>query len=337
LSLEESIKSSGKEFLESVIVGYEISIRIAEAINPSHRNKGFHTTGTVGTFGAGIACAKLLKLDVNKIMHTLGICGTQAAGLFEFVQNGSMIKRIHPGKSAWNGIVAAQLAQKGFTGPSTILEGKYGFLNATSDVYDISKLTQGLGESHRIMRVGIKRHAACRFSHTAIDTALELNSENNINIDNIYEIKIYASKQCVSQTGNYNIGSLLSAQFSTPYAVAVALVNGNANIDSYKSGLTNKEVILLMNKITLIESSNINDNSRQAVVHILMNDKNILEKKLMLPKGEPETPFKKSELEQKSIELYKGNLQAVKAKSLINYVNVLEKESNLKNIIKSIN
>src|SRR5699024_4853733 len=127
------------------------------------------------------------------------------------------------------------------------------------------------------------------------------------------------------------------AQFSTPYAVAVALVNGNANIDSYKSGLTNKEVILLMNKITLIESSNINDNSRQAVVHILMNDKNILEKKLMLLKGETETPFKKSEHEKKSIELYKENLQAVKAKSLINYVNVLEKESNLKNIIKSIN
>src|SRR5699024_6931294 len=103
LAIAQTTNCSSKRLIEAIITGYEVSIRIADAANPAHRNKGFHTSGTIGTFGAGVACAKILGLNIEQIINTIGISGTQAAGLFEFSADGSMTKRIHPGKAAWNG------------------------------------------------------------------------------------------------------------------------------------------------------------------------------------------------------------------------------------------
>ena len=128
LAIAESHDLSGKEFLEGVIVGYEVGILLGKIVNPNHRNKGFHTTGTIGTFIAGAVASKLLKLDEKQILNALGLRGTQAAGLLESDHGGSMGKVLHAGKAAYNGLLSALLARNGFTGSGTIFEGDEGFL-----------------------------------------------------------------------------------------------------------------------------------------------------------------------------------------------------------------
>lgn len=126
LSVAEAEKKSGKELLTAIAIGYEICYRIGEAVSPSHYYY-WHNTATCGTFGAVAATAKLLNLTEEQIIHALGSAGTQAAGLWEFIEDGAMSKQLHPGKAAMNGVIAGYLAQKGFTGATHILEGKRGF------------------------------------------------------------------------------------------------------------------------------------------------------------------------------------------------------------------
>ncbi|KYH31764.1 MmgE/PrpD family protein [Neomoorella mulderi] len=332
LAMAEATGCSGKKLLEGILVGYETSIRIAEAINPSHRWRGFHTTGTVGTFGAGIASAKILGLEPPKIESTLGISGTQAAGLFEFLQDGSMIKRFHPGKSAWNGIMAAYLAESGFTGPASILEGENGFLKATSDRADVAKLTENLGKFYRILRVGIKRHAACRYCHTAIDAALEIKCCNDINIKEIDKVIVYVSKLCAKQTGNTNVSTLLGAQLSTPYAVALALVKGATSINAFIEGLSDPEVLSFMQKVEVKEYEEFGETGRQAVVSIKTKEGRSMEKKVDLAKGEPENPLTPMELKEKATELCKSVLGKQRAEQLLTSIGNVEKMKSIDGI-----
>ncbi|MDN5347699.1 MAG: hypothetical protein PWP65_1263 [Clostridia bacterium] len=329
LAVAEARGCSGKRLLEGILAGYEVSIRIAEAVNPAHRWRGFHTTGTVGTFGAGIACAKILGLEPPKIVSTLGISGTQAAGLFEFLQDGSMTKRFHPGKSAWNGIMAAYLAEAGFTGPATILEGENGFLRATSDGADISRLADGLGEAFRIMRVGIKRHAACRYCHTSIDAALEIKDTYNPYIKDIEKIEVYVSKLCARQTGKADASTLLAAQLSTPYSVALALAKGEAGIDAFLSGLSDPEVISLMQKVEVREHGEFGETGRQALVRVRTRGRGCLEKRVDLAKGEPENPLTPMEFKEKIRGLCSSILGEEKTGALLSFISGIEREESL--------
>lgn len=336
LAVAEEIGCTGKQLLEGILAGYEVSMRIADAVNPSHRDKGFHTTGTIGTFGAGIAVAKLLGLERDEIIHALGISGTQAAGLFEFLNDGSMTKRIHPGKGAWNGILAARLAKEGMTGPATILEGENGFLRATSDDGDVAMLTDRLGENYRIMRMGIKRHAACRYCHTAIDAALELRQSYELNIGNIKEVTVLTSRHCYKQTGKASASTLMASQLSTPYATALAFVKGSAGIDEYTEGLANNKVLTLMEKINVKEYQPFGGYSRKVHVTVEMNDGKSFEKELDLPKGEPENPLTFEEIKAKGEGLAKKVLDDVGFNNLLSYVNGMEEQENLQGLFAII-
>ena len=181
LAIAEAYNLSGREFLEGVIVGYEVGILLGKIVNPEHRNKGFHTTGTIGTFIAGTVASKLLQLDDNQILNALGLCGTQAAGLLESDHGGSMGKALHAGKAAYNGILSAYLARNGFTGSESIFEGKEGFLktmvldNTDYDVEDFSveNVLKDVGKV-RVRDIYFKKYPFCRHLHSSIDTALKL-------------------------------------------------------------------------------------------------------------------------------------------------------------------
>ena len=141
----------GKEFLAAVVAGYEVAIRVGMSVGTSHLQRGYHPTGTNGTFGAGAASGRILKLDSDKMTHTLGIAGTQAAGLMA-AQFSAMVKRVHAGRAAQSGVYAALLAQRGLTGITNILEADYGgYCSVMADVCDKRLLTVGLG---RILRLG---------------------------------------------------------------------------------------------------------------------------------------------------------------------------------------
>ena len=173
LAVAEREHVDGRAFLLAVTLGYEAALRIGEAVNPSHY-RYWHPTGTAATFGAAAAAGSLIHLSPAQMLDALGSAGTQAAGLWEFNADGAMSKHLHPGKAAFNGILAADLARMGFTGATRILEGERGFFRAMSASYDESRVTDGLGERWKIAENCYKLYSCCGHTHTAIDVALDL-------------------------------------------------------------------------------------------------------------------------------------------------------------------
>ena len=139
LAITEFLDQTGKEFITSIVAGYQVSILMGMISNPKHRENGFHSTGTCGTLGAAGAACKALKLNFNKSVNALGLAGTQAAGLLESDHCGSMGKHLHAGKSSQSGVISALLAEKGFTGAKSIIDGKEGFLNAMVEQFPNNK------------------------------------------------------------------------------------------------------------------------------------------------------------------------------------------------------
>jgi len=172
LAVAERGHATGKAFLLAVALGYEAALRIGEAVNPSHY-RFWHPTGTAATFGAAVAAGSSLQLNGAQMLDALGSAGTQAAGLWEFNTDGAMSKHLHPGKAAFNGVLAADLARLGFTGATRILEGERGFFRATSEAFDASRITAGLGSHWKISENCYKLYSCCRHTHSAIDTALD--------------------------------------------------------------------------------------------------------------------------------------------------------------------
>lgn len=237
LAICESQDMSGREFLEGVIVGYEVGILMGKLVNPDHRNKGFHTTGTIGTFIAGAVASKLLKLDEKQILNALGLCGTQAAGLLESDHGGSMGKVLHAGKAAYNGLLSALLARNGFTGSGTIFEGDEGFLktmvldNSDYDEKDFSfeGALKEVGKV-RVRDIYFKKYPFCRHLHSSIDTALKLKASIGDEYDHIENVAVKTYKIAANHN-NFNPKNLEELKQSLPYAVAISLVVGEVSVD----------------------------------------------------------------------------------------------------------
>ncbi len=170
LATAERVGRAARAFLTAAVAGCEMMARVSDATNPSLRNRAYHTTPTAGVFGAAIAAAHLLGLDEAQTVSALGMAGAQASGLME-MYGPSMQKRFNPGPAARNGVTAAVMAQLGFTGAATILDGERGFCRAFSDTYDVGKLTQGLGSDFPIF-IEYKAYSCARPIHNAIDCAL---------------------------------------------------------------------------------------------------------------------------------------------------------------------
>lgn len=235
LAMAEREKASGKDFLTAVVVGYELANRVGEAFLGTQYYEGFHPTGVCGVFGAAGAAGKILKLDKQAMTWALGIAGTQAAGLEEWKADGSWIKRMHAGKASHSGVLAALLAQKGYTGPSTIFEGENGFLKAFSfeRKWDAAKITNGLGRDYLGYITGFKPYAACRFTHQLIDITLDLVNKYHIKPEDIEEATVRTCETFYRTLfrpaeRRYRPLTVVDAQFSMPYTVAVSIVRRRA-------------------------------------------------------------------------------------------------------------
>ena len=231
LAVAERLDSNGRDLLTAIVAGYEVMIRSSLALNPSAaRLRGWHLTGVVGPFGAAAACAVLLKLNAEETAWALGLAGTQGAGLWAFNADGSMSKRLHPGKAAHSGVLAAELAQLGFSGPTSIYEFEDGgVLKAFSDHADKALLTRDLGCVYHIDNNSIKPYCCCGSTHAYIDAALALRKKLGAPWDTSRKVRVGTCKVVDVQCGfDYVPGSVLNAQMSLRYAVAVALLEGAA-------------------------------------------------------------------------------------------------------------
>ena len=319
LALSEAYGLGGKEFFEAVIVGYEVGILLGKMVNPRHRENGFHTTGTIGTFVSGAVASKLLKLDESQTANALGLCGTQAAGLLESDHAGSMGKVLHVGKANYNGMLSAFLARNGFTGAETIVEGSEGFLKSmvynedfNSEDYSFDSILEDVGIV-KVRDIYFKKYPFCRHLHSSIDTALKLRTslgEEYVHIENV-AVKTYG---VAADHNNFNPKNLEELKQSLPYAVAITLVMGEVSIDSlnklveyglfenYSTVDKVNNIKDLVNKMIILKDEKLNDlypNKRPSNVIIKLDEEfrnGVFQNITFIPKGDFENPYDLSEL-----------------------------------------
>lgn len=237
LALAEERGASGRAFVEAVVAGYEATMRVGNALNPaSAYERGFHPTGVAGVFGAAAAASLLLGLDAAATARAFGVAGTMASGSLEYLSDGSWTKRLNPGWAGHAGIVAAELAAAGFRGPTTAIEGPLGVLHAFSAEPHVERLTSEGGWV--LMEVSIKPYACCRYNHGPIDGVLRLAREHRLRPDDVSRIRIaivsggslLVSEPIEAKRAPRNV---VDAQFSLPFAAAIALVRGRAGLAEY--------------------------------------------------------------------------------------------------------
>ena len=292
IAIAEWKNLSGKQLIEAIIVGYEVAFRVGETVTPSHYYY-FHNTATCGTFGAAAAVAKLLGLSKEQIVQAFGSAGTQAAGLWEFIEDGAMSKQLHPGKAAMNGILSAMLAQQGFTGAKAILEGRRGFFEAMSEQYDVTRMTEKLGQQYKITENAFKVHASCRHTHAAMDLAVELHKKVEKNgIEFIKSVEVGAYQVALDITDAKNPQTIYAAKFSMQFCVALALLTGEGGFDAFNGDtLQDPGIRKLMEKLVVSVDEEINSQYPQewgAKIQIHWQDgsSNVVQSRF--PKGDPE-------------------------------------------------
>jgi 2-methylcitrate dehydratase PrpD len=324
LAIAEKKNMSGEDLITSVILGYEVGIRIGMAIIPSHY-EFWHPTGTCGAFGAAIAAGKILELNKNEMSHAFGIAGTGAAGLVEVF--GTMSKPFNAGRAAMDGVIAALLAHRGFTSSTKILESERGFLRATSRELDIERITQNLGSGFQIKRNIFKRHASCGHTHGAIDAVLEIVKKHGVKAEEVNKILVGTYPNAVTITGEkYKPSTANDAKFNLPYCVAVALIYGKVGSEEFSTQQLNlPKVLKLTEKVKVfVEPEYKEAHLGPAKVRISTKKRGEYQSQVEKPKGYPENPFTKPELESKFKALSSKVFTNEQIKVLLKTINSLE-------------
>lgn len=260
--MAEYLGKSGKELLEAVICGYEVMARIGMGFGvSSHRNKGWHATGTAGSFGAAAACGKLLGFSADQIMGAFGLAGTQAGSTWAFLSDGATNKILHPGRATVNGLESCLLVLGGMRGSFHILDAEDGgIFPMMSDEYDYSLVSAGLGQIYEIQKMDKKPYPCCRSTHCAIDAGIKLREKEQIHWEDIekVEVKTYlvGLKQCGLSESSLEPKLPTEAKFSTPYTSACALMYGAVGLKDFEpESIARGEVRTLMRKIKVVEDA----------------------------------------------------------------------------------
>lgn len=321
LAVGEKFNMSGKDFILSVICGYEMMIRLAISVNPSHY-KFFHTTGTCGAIAASVTSSKLMGLSLDKLENAIGISGTMSSGLIESF--GTDAKTVNVGNACQSGVLASQLAEKGLTGAINVIGGDKGFFKAMSDEEDFSLCTKDLGKELLIDTAFYKSHASCGHTHPSLDMIIDILGTHDFDIYDIESIKVSTFKVAVDLTGTFKNDTISNAKFSIPYCIATALVFGKVTYEEFTvENLTNDKITYLKDKILVVEDVSSTDNfpkERKTTITIEFKDHKKIKKTIFMPVGNPGEEF----LQKKYMSLSTMNISRKKAKEIMDIVLDLE-------------
>ena len=328
LAAAQASGASGERFLRAVIVGYETSTRIGEAVMPSHY-RFFHTTGTVGAFGAAASAATAMNLNHQQFMHAVATVGTFAAGLKQAFLSQAMSKPLHGGHAADAGVLAALAASKGITGALDILEGKEGFGNAMSVNPDWSKVTRGLGTDYHINHMTFKAHGCCGHNFPSIDGVLHLVQQHKLLPHDIQKITLATYQAGLDIIDNATPEGEYQAKFSLQYTVAHAAVYGSVRLNAFTiERMSDPAVRGMMKKVVCVADpvfSKGYPGQRAAQVDIETADGRKLAHFQPYRKGDPELPLTDDELNAKFMELAEPVLGNSGSKRLLEQLWILDK------------
>jgi 2-methylcitrate dehydratase PrpD len=316
---------SGKALIAAFVAGNEVMIRIGRATGHTNEARGFHAPGTTGPFGAAVACAHLLGLDAAMMTNAIGIAGSLAGGLLEFATgDGGMVKRLHLGRASEAGVLAASLAQSGFTGPKTVLEGEFGFLRVFCTEFDVSALTKGLGQDFVTTSTVLKRYPVHATAHAAVRAVRDLRTEHGFTGVDVEAIAVTGNRRMVERHAIAEPADLMLAQYSIPFCVALALHREARDPESYdESALADPQIRALTRRVRIVPENSAGHGAMGSTVTITLSDGRRFEKHV--DSGLLET----GELPDKFTRLTRGALGDSGAARLFARLQKLEDEASL--------
>ncbi len=336
LVVAENERISSGDFLRGVIIGYETTIRLACAVQPGNKLRGYHATGTCGTVGAALGIAAALHYTEDQMKTTLSAAVTSAAGVLEMQEDDSDLKPYNVGRAAMDAVSAAHIGRTGLKGPKDALGGKRGFLKVMTDDPHTEYLTDFSSDSLCIEQIYQKVYAACRHAHPAIEAALAF--RGSVKIEDIEKIEVRAYKLAVAGHDHSEIASISSAKMSIPFSVAVALVTREAGLNAFTEETIGNPVILsLAKKVKVIVDEELTAQSpaKRASIVTIYTKSGTFTKRVDYPKGEPENSLSREELEDKfrGLAMY-GGLTKDECDEVIN--EVWKEDFNLKKIMSIV-
>jgi 2-methylcitrate dehydratase PrpD len=317
LAIAEARGSSGAAMLDAAAVGIEVTVRLGmagydrELGNSIFFEHGLHATSICGTIGAAVAASMLIGLDADGIAHAAGIAASMGAGVIEANRTGGTVKRVHCGWAAHSGVAAASLAEHGLTGPPTVLEGRFGFLQAyCGDRFDADAITDGLGETWELPGIFIKPYPCNHFTHAGIDAALRLRAAG-VDPSDIEELELGAPSAVLRTIAEppedkARPASGYHAAFSGPYTVASALLGGGG-LGVFHEDFTDEAArdgrrLALAARVRCVadaRSDEIFPYQFPAVLRVRLRDGSELEERVEKNRGGPGNPLSADELATK--------------------------------------
>jgi 2-methylcitrate dehydratase PrpD len=308
IAMAETLGASGAELLGAVVAGNEVAIRIGMAAGESFHARGFHPTAVCGVFGATATAARLRGLDPRTTTQALGIAGSLASGILEFLGDGSSTKRLHPGFAARGGLDAAALAAHGASGPSTVLEGRFGIFRAFLDDADVDIDAQlyDLGSRWETPQIAFKPYPACHYLHAPLDATVLAVTEEGLTVADIDELVMLCTPGAIRMVleppaTKARPRSEYEAKFSLPYSVASYLIRGRVDLSTYTDeAIADEEVLALAAKVRYeAREFNSEGTAFPGAARIRTRDGRMVERELRYQRGDPQNPMSAEEVRDK--------------------------------------
>jgi 2-methylcitrate dehydratase PrpD len=293
---------SGRELITAFVAATEVMVRIAMATQHSNEIRGFHGPSTSGPFGAAVAVGRLLGFDTTKMTNVLGIAASLAGGLLQFSRSGTggMVKRLHLGRANESGVMAANLADRGFEGPHDILEGEFGFLRVFCNEFELSELTKSLGETFLSMNMFLKRFACHGSAQGPLQALEDLQAEHSFTAADVDTIDVEGHHEMADRHNILEPKDPMLAQYSVPFSIALALFRDPKDPRSfYESAIDDRNIMDLCKRVRLHVEEAAGHIGLGARVTLKLKDGRVLTKHVVHYKGLPQNPADRNDVHEK--------------------------------------
>jgi len=325
---------TGEQFITAFVTGFEVECKIAEAILPKHYNSGFHSSGTIGVFGAAVAAGKLMGLDQGQYRHLLGMAASMGSGIR--VNFGTMTKPLHVGRTAQSGVTAAQLAARGFEADPDGLDGQWGFFQVAGGGFDLDKIQGKLGSPFSIVDPGvsIKPYPCGSLTHPSMDAMLGLVKENDLKPEDVEGVVLYAGKNILNPIRYETANNELEAKFCMPFLLSVILLERKAGAKEFTDEyVTSQKVRSMMSRVRTqldpeIEAKGFAKMLSRVEIN-LKDGRKLVRDSDARYRGGPEFPLSDEELQAKFTDCTEHFLSADTRQEIFTTIAELEKPGNL--------
>ncbi len=332
-AVAEEVGASGEKLLTALVAGCEVMFRIGHACRETSEKLGFHAPGLTGPLGAAAAVGHLLSLNPDQIVQAFGIAASLGSGILAFAKSasGGMVKRLHLGRAAEGGVLAATLAHDGFSGPVGVLEGHFGFLQVYSREPDLARLTHALGKEYEVFKICMKRFPCHITAQAPIQAVQELIAEHSFSTADIMEITIAGSEKMITHHNILEPKDVMMAQYSIPFSVALSLTRDPKDPGGFAGeSFAEPSILSLCQKIKLVvdEASGKLEGYLGARVTIRLRNGQEVSRDVQSFKGSPADPLSRAEVAEKFFTLTSA-MDKQRAQNIFQRVEKLPEEKNI--------